>query len=365
MQIPITVGSMQHGSADAVLDAGRFNRHTFWCGQSGSGKTYALGVVLEQLLLNTGLPLVVFDPNSDFVGLGTTRDGASPQLAQQIAKTDIRVFRPGRDGTDRLAVRYLDMDLSSRAAVLRLDPIHDSEEFFEVLQLEAKFGPQDSPELVETLTASDRPEHRRLVQRIRNIGLLNWDLWARGGTGVEDVIAERPDATVLDFGSFRTPDEPHVAALAIVDSLWRDRERRAPVLLVIDEAHNLCPAKPTSVPQQRLVDRLIQIAAEGRKYGLWLLLSTQRPSKLHPQVLSQCDNLCLMKTNSPADLDQLGSYFGAVPTEDLHLAKDFGLGEALFAGGIAGGTKLVRMGERLTVEGGFDVQVPARRASLS
>ena len=29
------------------LDPRRFNRHTFWCGQSGSGKTYALGVVLE------------------------------------------------------------------------------------------------------------------------------------------------------------------------------------------------------------------------------------------------------------------------------------------------------------------------------
>ena len=34
-----------------ALDAGGFDRHTFFCGQSGSGKTYALGVVLEQLLL--------------------------------------------------------------------------------------------------------------------------------------------------------------------------------------------------------------------------------------------------------------------------------------------------------------------------
>ena len=45
----------------------RLNRHTFWCGQSGSGKTYALGVLLERILLTTRLPMVVFDPNSDFV----------------------------------------------------------------------------------------------------------------------------------------------------------------------------------------------------------------------------------------------------------------------------------------------------------
>ena len=37
------------------LDAGGFGRHTFLCGQSGSGKTYSLGVVLEQLLLETDL----------------------------------------------------------------------------------------------------------------------------------------------------------------------------------------------------------------------------------------------------------------------------------------------------------------------
>lgn len=122
MRIPITVGSMQDGSDDAVLDAGRFNRHTFWCGQSGSGKTYALGVVLEQLLLNTGLPLLVFDPNADFVGLGTTRAEADPALAQQISKTDVRVFHPGTGGDDQLTVRFIDMDPASRTAVLRSIP---------------------------------------------------------------------------------------------------------------------------------------------------------------------------------------------------------------------------------------------------
>ena len=47
----------------AVLDAGGFNRHTFMCGQSGSGKTYSLGLVLEQLLVATSLRMVILDPN--------------------------------------------------------------------------------------------------------------------------------------------------------------------------------------------------------------------------------------------------------------------------------------------------------------
>ena len=54
----------------AVLDSGGLNRHTFMCGQSGSGKTYSLGLLLERVLAETTLRIVILDPNSDYVGLG-------------------------------------------------------------------------------------------------------------------------------------------------------------------------------------------------------------------------------------------------------------------------------------------------------
>ena len=66
-----------------ALDAGGFDRHTFFCGQSGSGKTYSLGVVLEQLLLNTGLRIVILDPNSDFARL--PRCGPAPTRRRRSA----------------------------------------------------------------------------------------------------------------------------------------------------------------------------------------------------------------------------------------------------------------------------------------
>ena len=68
------------------LDAGGFGRHTFLCGQSGSGKTYSLGVVLEQLLLETDLRIVVLDPNSDFVRLGQLRPDADEADAARYAE---------------------------------------------------------------------------------------------------------------------------------------------------------------------------------------------------------------------------------------------------------------------------------------
>lgn len=55
--------------------ASKLYRHTFWCGQSGSGKTYALGVMLEQVLLHTRLPMLI--PGVFQMGARLTQEGGS------------------------------------------------------------------------------------------------------------------------------------------------------------------------------------------------------------------------------------------------------------------------------------------------
>ena len=85
---------------------------------------------------------------------------------------------------------------------------------------------------------------------------------------------------------------------------------RRPLLVVIDEAHNVCPQLPEDALERIATETAMRIAAEGRKFGLYLLLSTQRPQKVHENILSQADNLVLMRMNSAADLARLtGSSF--------------------------------------------------------
>jgi uncharacterized protein len=82
----------------ARLAAKGFNRHTFLCGQSGSGKTYSLGRLLEELVLRTQLPLLVLDPNGDHVHLGRTRPDADPTAAAAYTEAahDVRVLARSR-----------------------------------------------------------------------------------------------------------------------------------------------------------------------------------------------------------------------------------------------------------------------------
>jgi uncharacterized protein len=347
------------GGGAVVLRAGGFNRHTFFCGQSGSGKTYALGVVLERLLLETSLKMIVLDPNGDYVRLGRLRDDAPDEARDRWPSiaAGVEVFGAGGGDGQPLYVRFRDLDRRVQATVLGLDPIADREEYHQLLQLHDALGGADAASLLAQLRARGDRDLDRLAMRIENLGVLDWGLWAWGAPGVLDALAEAR-ATVLDLGGFDDARERSAAAVAVLDHLWAERERREPMLIVIDEAHNLCSTEPSDALGSLATERLIQIAGEGRKFGLWLLLATQRPSKIHPNVLSQCDNLVLMRMNAPGDLEEIRSVFGFAPPAIVELSPTFGQGEALLAGTFTLAPTLARIGPRYSAEAGSDIAVP-------
>jgi uncharacterized protein len=334
------------------LDAGGFGRHTFICGQSGSGKTYALGVLLERLLVATNLRVVVLDPNSDYVRLGDAREGADRDAAERYAAVAGSVaVRSGADGPAPIRVRFRDLSPAQQAALLRLDPLINREEYAELVALV-------EDERIRSVEDFAQVEAEALKLRARNLSVDRWGIWP-GPEGVS-LPAELEDSggprcIVVDLGSLGTREEQAVAAGAVLERLWRGRSRREPMAIVIDEAHNVCPAEPADPITALATEDAIRIAGEGRKFGLYLIVVSQRPQKVHENVLSQCDNLVLMRMNSTADLAHVGRVFSFVPPGLVDRASAFRLGEALVAGKIASHPALIRFGERITPEGGADV----------
>jgi uncharacterized protein len=344
-----------------LADAGGFNRHTFLCGQSGSGKTYSLGVILERLLTETDLRVVVLDPNSDFVRLGQLRRDAEPLMAgrYQQAASGVAVYSAHAGGDRRLRLHAAEVDPAAQAAALRLDPIADRDEYAE---LAAFLADQNTPSLND-LDGSDLPEARRLRLRLANLGVDRYTVWARGQAGsvLDAVHDESARCVVVDLGSLPTREEQSLVAAVVLGDLWRRRAERRPVLIVIDEAHNVCPAEPLDPLAALATDRAIRIAAEGRKFGLYLLVSTQRPQKIPENVLSQADNLVLLRLNSLADAAFAQAVFSFVPPGLIQRSATFRQGEGLIAGKISPEPALLRFGARITEEGGADV--PATWAS--
>lgn len=112
--------------------------------------------------------------------------------------------------------------------------------------------------------------------------------------------------------------------------------RAQPLLVVVDEAHRFIPRGEDSAAQ-RCFGR---IAKEGRKYGVGLMLVTQRPSDIDPAVLSQCGTLLALRLTNSQDRAAVSS---ALP-DDL--------------GGLADLLPALRTGELLAV--GDALQVPSR-----
>ena len=181
----------------------------------------------------------------------------------------------------------------------------------------------------------------------------HWDPQQR--SLIQELREPSTRCTVVDLGSLETVGEQRVVAAAVLSTLWDTRLSREPCLIVIDEAHNICPAEPADPLSRISTGRAVQIAAEGRKYGLYLLTSTQRPDKVHENVVSQCDNLLLMRMNSEGDVATLRTIFSFIPPGLMAGATSFRLGQALVGGRIFPQSGYLQMGRRVSQEGGLDV----------
>lgn len=144
--------------------------------------------------------------------------------------------------------------------------------------------------------------------------------------------AENGEITVVDLSLVPT-DIIHIVVAVMVriifESLQRYRRKYAkllPTVLVMEEAHNFISKynreNEDFSPSRLCSQSFEKIAKEGRKFGLGLLLSSQRPSELSPTVLSQCNTFLLHRLVNGRDQelvkkfvpDNLGSILNELPT---------------------------------------------------
>jgi hypothetical protein len=116
--------------------------------------------------------------------------------------------------------------------------------------------------------------------------------------------------------------------------LWSDGA--APLLFVCEEAHRYASADRSIGfgPTRRALSR---IAKEGRKYGVYLGLVTQRPAEIDSTILSQCSTLFVMRLSNDRDQalirsavsDAAANLLSFIPSLGTREAFTFGAGVAL------------------------------------
>jgi len=120
--------------------------------------------------------------------------------------------------------------------------------------------------------------------------------------------------------------------------LWSDGA--APLLFVCEEAHRYAPAdkKIGFGPTRRALSR---IAKEGRKYGVFLGLVTQRPAEIDPTIISQCSTLFVMRLSNDRDQTLIRSAVSDAAANLLSFIPSLGTREVFaFGSGVALPTRM-------------------------
>lgn len=200
---------------------------------------------------------------------------------------------------------------------------------------------------------------------------------------IQDVLADSPppviqtrptaDIDVIDLPSIDDSSTQEMLVASVLSETWEDSknawnnaqsgpgaDQRTPTFIVIDEAHNLVPKEAAGVSGTGTREFIRRIAAEGRKYGLFLILVSQRPDKLDEGVVSECENVALMRLGAQSTLDTVRTLLGLddIGRRTIEKVLSFGRGRALLAGPWAGSDDgiLLYGAARRTLEGGANLR---------
>jgi DNA helicase HerA-like ATPase len=194
---------------------------------------------------------------------------------------------------------------------------------------------------------SSRMNYHKLIQRIESVsndpryGFMFDNANVGGDTMAEALSqlfrlpADGKPMTVMQLAGF--PAEVVDAVVSVLCrmafdfGLWSDGA--APLLFICEEAHRYASTDRSIgfAPTRRAISR---IAKEGRKYGVFLGLVTQRPAELEPTIISQCSTLFAMRMSNDRDQgllrsavsDAAANLFAFVPSLGTREALAFGVG---------------------------------------
>jgi DNA helicase HerA-like ATPase len=306
-------------------------------GGSGSGKSFGLRVFLEELM-KLKIPTLVFDPHFELT-FSETPVGCPPGYRDMRFEERFKVFQVGKDvgvNFTHLNTRDLQNLLNAASGLSEgmsnaVEALHRSSDSFVtfssriddlVAALEAGDKGVERRQRDPGATASEREvghDQARVMNEARGIPLssvkgLQWRLGRlhRAGLFTNDI---KPIDSALRNGQLAVVQGPiwmlNVFASYVTSALYRQRRDYKdaqfrnetapyfpPFVLATDEAHNFSP-KGFDAPAKSIIK---EIAQEGRKYGVFLILATQRPTLLDETVTAQLNTKCIFRTVRASDI---------------------------------------------------------------
>jgi len=366
-------------SANAWLDGNKFfQRHAAILGSTGSGKSWTVAAILERAAKLPSANLVLFDLHGEYRKLSYARHLRIPGPDETGAAVDELLYLPHwLLNAEEMQAMFIDRsEFSAHNQVMAFQDavVHEKKTVLTELGRDdvLKAFTLDSPvpfsihnviaklkRLNEEMTQGARGlkqglffgQFSRLLTRLsskltdKRYGFLfqapdsrhSYDSMARLAETLMDYSIKDSNIKVIDFSEVPSEILPVivglVARMIYNVQFWTDHEKRRPIAFVCDEAHLYLPKKEGKNPvEKRAVDAFEKIAKEGRKYGVALLVISQRPSDVSPTILSQCNNIIALRLSNADDQNTVRKMMPESLESLLDVLPIMDIGEALVVG---------------------------------
>ena len=380
---PLTLGNYTlDENAEAWLDGNKFfQRHAVIVGSTGSGKSWTVARLLEQVAELPSANALVFDIHGEYKTLTGKGFQHIKVAGPNDAASDGVIFLPYwlltyeemislmLDRSDNNAPNQamafsnavIEQKRSNLTALGKTDVVNsftiDSPVPYKLSELLSEFKRLDD-EMVPGAKANTEKQGpmngklTRFIQRLeskRSDKRLNF-LFNETTTVLDYQYMEQiskllmhssslqseKGVKIIDFSEVPSDVLPLMVSLVgrIIFSIqqWVEKEKRHPIALFCDEAHLYLPEKTDSSIEAAGLQNFERIAKEGRKYGVSLVVISQRPAEVNRTILSQSNNFIAMRLTNAEDQsvikrllpDSLGGFSELLPVLDV--------GEALVVG---------------------------------
>jgi len=343
---------------------------------TGAGKSYAAGVLIEELMrpYNRAAVLVI-DPHGEYDTLTEIQgnqdfkdEDYSPQVKiyhskdikvrfSTLTEADIKYLLP--EGSTEKMHHFLSVALHSLTERLHHENRKD-------------YSYEDLIDEIEKLSKiQNNQQHQSTFEGLK------WRISARFGKkdGVFSSGEHIPLKEIFEPGKctiFQLSDiernEQQVIVATILRRVFKARKKTVrgeseegqedylpyPVFILLEEGHRFAPAKANVVS----TDILKEILAEGRKFGVGIGLISQRPGKIDQDVLSQCMTQIIMRIINPIDQKTICESIEGVGQDILRELPALTKGQAIISGIGINLPVLCRIRERLTKHGGETLDAP-------
>lgn len=323
-------------------------RHLAILAITGAGKSNTVSVLLDNIAKLKGT-VAVFDFHGEYTRSKFERDG------KNVVNVIEPVFDPSKLPTKDFAnligikpnatvqYRYFKRALQEIFEVYKKDKgeewrnwVHTGEFFSRMIEILESWSedPSNSP-------FKGKLREESLYEVINKIEDTMQDIGHMLKIGAPDLITKIEDGKINVF-NFSELDENIADAIAsnILKHALEERKRavragavsssklKKPVLFIVEEAHILAGVNKNTESKYYMT----KIAREGRKFGIGLCIVTQRPKGLDKEILSQMNNMIILKLVEPEDQKHVQSASESLSKELMNYLPALNPGEAIIIG---------------------------------